>query len=140
MSRASSSRRWVEVAGDDQRGPGGAGHPDREAPDRAAAEHQDRAAGHLRLEHRVDRVAHRIHDGADLGGDAVELHDVGGRHRDVVGEGAVAIHADDLGAPAEVAVAQAALQTVSADDVAFGRDQVAHREQVAAAPLPCPAG
>ena len=57
------------------------------------------------------------------------LHHVGGRHRDVVGEGAVAVHADDLGALAEVGVAQAALEAVAADDVALGRHQVAHGEE-----------
>ena len=72
----------------------------------------------------MDRVAHRVHDRPDLGGDAVELHDVGGRHRDVVGERAVPIDADDLGPLAEVARAEPALQTVAADDVAFGRDLV----------------
>ena len=103
--------------------------PDREAADRSAAEHQHGAAGHLGLEHGVHRVAHRVHDGADLGRDAVELHDVGGRHRDVLGEGAVPVHADDLGALAEVGRAQPALQAVAADDVALGGHQVAHGEQ-----------
>ncbi len=81
------------------------------------------------LEDGVDGVAHRVHDGADFGGNAVELHHVGGRHRDVVGEGAVAVHADDLGPLAEVAAAGAALEAVPADDVAFGGDQVAHGEE-----------
>ena len=85
--------------------------------------------GHLRLEHGVHRVAHRVHDGADLGGDAVEPHDVRGRHRDELGERAVPVDADDLGALAEVGRAQAALEAVAADDVAFGGDQVADREQ-----------
>ena len=79
----------------------------------------------------MDGVAHRIHDGADIGRDAVELHDVGGRHRDVFGEGAVAVDADDLSAVAEVGVAGAALEAVAADDVAFGGDQVAHGEEAA---------
>ena len=56
-------------------------------------------------------------------------HDVRGRHRDELGEGAVPVDADDLGALAEVGRAQAALQAVAADDVAFGRDQVADGEQ-----------
>ena len=98
------------------------------------------ARHHLALEHRVDGVAHRVHDGADLGGDAVQLHHVRGRHRDVLGERAVAIHADDLGAPAEVGVAQPALQAVAADDVAFGRHQVAHGEQAGRRGIPAQFG
>ena len=78
----------------------------------------------------MDCVAQRIHDSADLGGDSVEFDDVGSRHDDEIGERAVSIHPDDLGAPAEVAVAQAALQAVSADDMTFGGDEIAHREQV----------
>ena len=121
---------WVEVAGYDQRGAGRPGDSHREAPDGAAAEDQYGAAGNLGLENRVDCVAQRIHDRADLGGDAVELDDVGRRHDDEIGERAIPIHSDDLGPPAEVAVAQAALQAVSADDMALGGNEIAHREQV----------
>src|SRR6185503_1294882 len=122
--------RWVEVAGYDQGGPRRPGNSHREAPDWAAAEHQDGAAGNLRLEHRVDGVAQRIHDRADLGGDPVEFDDVGSRHDDEIGERTVPIHPDDLGPPAEMAVAQAALQTVSAYDMTFRGDEIAHREQI----------
>ena len=71
----------------------------------------------------------RVHDGADLGGNPVEPHDVGGGHGDVVGEGAVPIHPDDLGALAEVRRSQSALEAVAAHDVALRGDQVTHGEK-----------
>ena len=77
----------------------------------------------------MHRVAHRVHDGADLGGDAIEAHDVRGRHRDELGEGPVPVHADDLGALAQVGRAQTALEAVAADDVALRCHQVADRKQ-----------
>ena len=77
----------------------------------------------------MHRVAHRVHDGADLGGDSIELHDVGNRHGDEVRKGAVPVDSDDLRPAAEVGVAQPALEAVAADDVALGRYQVADGEQ-----------
>ena len=74
-------------------------------------------------------VAQRIHDRADLGGDAVQLHDVARGHRDEVGKRAVAVDANDLGALAEMTGTEAALEAVPADDVALGGDQVAGGEQ-----------
>jgi hypothetical protein len=73
----------------------------------------------------VDRVSGRVHDGADLGGNSIQLHHIRGGHRDVLSEGAIAIYANDLGALAEVCFANPALETVSAHYVAFGRDEVA---------------
>ena len=78
----------------------------------------------------MNRVAQGIHDGADLGGDAVELDNVGGGHDDEIGERAIPIDPDDLGPPAEMTVTEAALQAMSADDVTLGGDEIAHREQV----------
>src|SRR5690606_11177190 len=50
---------------------------------------------------------------------------VGGRHHDVLGEGAVAVHADAHRVRAQVGAAAAAVAAVAADDVAFGRDALA---------------
>ena len=122
----------VEVAGDDERRTGGASDAHRKAADRPAAEYEHGAPGDRGLQNGVDGVAHRIHDRADLGGDSVELHHVRCRHRDVVGERAVAIDADDLRALAEVSGAQPALEAVPADDVAFRGYRVSHREQLLA--------
>ena len=126
----------VEVAGDDERRTGGAGDAHRKAADRAAAEHEDGAAGDRGFENGVDGVAHRIHDRADFGGDSIELHHVRCGHRDVVGKRAVAVDADDPGALAEMGRAQAALETVPADDVAFRGYRVSNGEQLFALGLP----
>jgi hypothetical protein len=77
----------------------------------------------------VHRVAQRVHDGPDLGRDPIEPHHIGRGHRDELGERAVPVDADDLGALAQVGGAQAALQAVPADNVALGGDQVPDREQ-----------
>ena len=136
MARASSSRFGLKSLAMTSDAPAARATPTAKQPIGPQPSTSTVLPGTSRLEHGVDRVAHRVHDGADLGGDAVELHDVGGRHRDVVGEGAVAVHADDLGALAEVGVAQAALEAVAADDVSFGGDQVADGEQSGAGRLP----
>ena len=69
-------------------------------------------------------VAHRVHHGAYGGRDAVERQDVRGRHDDVFGERAIAIHADDPGVATNVAVSGAALETVSAHYMPLGGDQL----------------
>ena len=91
--------RGIEVAGDDQRGPGGPGDPDREAARSGRSPARTPccpAAPRLRA-----RCGPRCPIGSMIapivGRDAVELHHVGGRHGDVVGEGAVAVDADDPG-------------------------------------------
>ena len=55
----------------------------------------------------------------------VEVPDVGRRHRDVLGEAAVAVDADDLRVRADVRVARAAEQAASVDDVSFRRYAIA---------------
>jgi hypothetical protein len=76
----------------------------------------------------VEGVAHRIHDGADLGRDALQRKDIAGRHRDELGERAVAVHPDDPGILADVTVAGAALQAVAAHDVSFRGHDLPHRQ------------
>src|SRR5690606_31463935 len=67
----------IEVAGDHERSASRPGHADGEASDGAAAEYQHRAAGNVAaLQHGVHGVPHRVHDGPDLRGNAVELHHV----------------------------------------------------------------
>ena len=53
------------------------------------------------------------------------MPDVRCRHRDVLGEASVAIHADDPRVRADVRIARAAEQTSTIDDVALGRDAIA---------------
>ena len=89
------------------------------------ASHQQCARGH-RPQTRPRRRA--VCD-RELGGDAVEPHDVGDRHRDIIGERAVAIDADDLGTLAEVGAAGPALEAVPANDVSLGRHQVPDLEE-----------
>ena len=63
---------------------------------------------------------------AEVAGDAgVELPDVGGGDADVVGECPIGIDAEDFDELADVRLAAAALQAVSAGDVHFGGDEVA---------------
>src|SRR5207245_8025131 len=101
---------------------------------------EDGAGGNVRGQHRMERVAHRVHDGADRGRDAVERQNVGGGHGDILGERPVAVHADDARVLADVAVAGATLQAVPAHDVPFGGheltglqlgDAVAHAHDLA---------
>jgi len=102
----------------------------RKAADRPAPNNENGAAGNLCGQHRVERVPHRVHDRPDFGGDgsSIERQHIGRGHRDVLGEGAVAIDADDARVLADVTVAGAALETVTADDVAFGGDEVTRTE------------
>ena len=129
IAQASSSRRGLKSLAMTSDAPAARATPTAKQPIGPQPSTSTVLPGTVGLEDGVDRVAHRIHDGADLGGDSVELHHVRGRHRDVVGEGAVAVDADDPGALAEVSRAQPALEAVPADDVAFRGDRVAHGEQ-----------
>src|SRR3546814_4094471 len=52
---------------------------------------------------------------------------VAGRHHDVFGERAVAVHADADGVRAQVLLAGAAVAAVAADDMALGRNPLADR-------------
>ena len=70
-------------------------------------------------------VPHRVVDPADVEADGVvEVPDVAGGHSDVVGEGAVPVHADDLRVRADVRVAGPAEMAAPADDVPFRRHPV----------------
>src|SRR3546814_4973453 len=60
----------------------------------------------------------------DLVGDRPQ---VAGRHHDVFGERAVAVHADADGVRAQVLLAGAAVAAVAADDMALGRNPLADR-------------
>ena len=63
---------------------------------------------------------------ADVKGDVVvKVPHVCGRHRDVFGEAAVAIDADDLRVGTHVRVSRATQQTSTVDDVPLGRDAIA---------------
>ena len=73
-------------------------------------------------------IADRIHDCTGLDGNSVEVHHVARRHRDEFGERSVTVDADDRRADAEMSITRAARDAVTADDVPFRRDQVAHCE------------
>src|SRR3546814_10135900 len=62
----------------------------------------------------------------DLVGDRPQ---VAGRHHDVFGERAVAVHADADGVRAQVLLAGAAVAAVAADDMALGRNPLARTEE-----------
>jgi hypothetical protein len=73
----------------------------------------------------MECVAHRVVDSADVVADrVVEVPDIRRRHRDVLGEAAVAIDADDFRVRANVCVAGAAEKTASVNDVTFGGDAI----------------
>jgi len=120
----------VEVAGDDKGGSCGSRDTYGKAPDRPTAQNKDPASSHhSALEDGVHRVSGRVHDGADLGRNSVQLHHIRGGHRNELGKCPISIYSNDLGAPAEVGFTDSALETVSAHYVAFGRHQVAGLEQ-----------
>ena len=118
--------RVVDVRRDDARRARRLADADREDADRTAAGDEHRRAGNLGRERGVERVAHRIVNAADVERDVVvEMPDVRRRHRDVLGEAAVAIDADDLRVRADVRVAGAAEQAAPVDDVSFRRHAIA---------------
>src|SRR5207248_9140360 len=111
-----------------------------ETTDGTAPHDEHGTARNIRCQHRVKRVAHGVHHSAHRGGNAVERQHIGGGHGDVLRERAVAVHTDDAGVLADVAVAGAALETVSAHDMALGGDELpgpelrhpaAHRDDLA---------
>ncbi len=78
----------------------------------------------------MKRVPQGIHHGADRRRCGAEGHDVDGGHGYELGKGAVAVHADDPSLLADMAVPGPALATVTANDVALRRDQLARRKLV----------
>src|SRR5271157_403979 len=108
------------------RGSAGASHRDGEQPDRAAAGDGHAPGGDLAGQHRVHRVAQRIEDGRVFLRDGrIELPDVRLGNDDVLGEGAIRVHADDLHMLADVRFAGAALQALAAGHVHLGGNEVA---------------
>ncbi|CAM5629473.1 hypothetical protein RLIN73S_05304 [Rhodanobacter lindaniclasticus] len=94
--------------------------------DRAGTGDQHVLADQVELQRAVRGVAVGVEEGGQLGGDLVgDRPQLGGRHGHVLGERAVAVHADADGVRAQVLAAGAAVAAVAADDVAFGGDAVA---------------
>src|SRR5690606_20677570 len=90
--------------------------------DRAGTGDQHVLADHVELQRAVRGVAVRVEERGKFRRDLVgDRPQVGGRHDDVFGEGAVAIDADADGVRAQVLAAAAAVAAVAAHDVAFGR-------------------
>ena len=116
----------VHVGGDDARRAGRFADPYGERADRTATGDQHHRAGNLGRERGVEGVAHRIVDAADVVADRiVEVPDVGGRHRDELGETAVTIDPDDPGGRVGVRVSGATEEGAFVDDVSLGGDPVA---------------
>ena len=119
--------RGIDVDRKDERCSGGARNGYGHESDRADPGDSDALHADTRGHDGVHGVAERIEDGGELiGNRRIEPPDVVFRNRNVFGEGAVAIDADDLHALADMRVAGAAEQTGEVDDVPFGRDALAH--------------
>src|SRR5581483_1078418 len=125
LGEAEAERR--PVGGDHDRRAGRARDPDREQPDRPAAEHGDRAAGEVLLAGREDGVPERLLERRDLRRKLrpVVPPDHGFGDGDVACESALAVDAEDPGPLAHVRVPRAALEAHPAGDVALGGDVVA---------------
>ncbi len=124
------------IGGKHAPGSRGARDGDAEEPDGPAAEDRHRLAREIVLARREDRVAERLLERRDLGRELRSI--VGPDHRlghdDELGEGAVAVDAEDLRLLAHVRLARAAVEAHAARDVALGRDVVALRDAAHVAP------
>src|ERR1700674_3826502 len=116
----------IRVDGDDLRSAGRSRHADGHEPDRPGAGDQDGLQTDVTDRNSVDRVADRVEDGGPFIRHAgIELPDVALGHGDVVGETAVAIHADHFDGGADVRLTRATQETGAVRDVAFGRHALA---------------
>ena len=110
----------------------GARNLDRHQADRADAGDHHALDADAGRHHRVHGVAERIEDRRALVGNRrVEPPDVILRHRDVLGERAVAIDADDLHVLADMRLAGAAEPAREVGDVTFGGHSIADDERSA---------
>lgn len=110
-------------------GPAVAGNERRHDPDRARPGDEHVLAGERELQGRVHGIAERVEEGGQLGVDDLGLnpHIVGGHH-DVVGEGAIAVHAHRVRAHAHVAPSRPAVAAPAAHHMSLDRDVGAHLE------------
>ena len=98
-------------------------------PDRPGAGDQHVLADQREGQRGVHGVAERVEDRGDVEVDRDPVHpDVGGGQRDVLGERAVAAHAEADGVAAQVPAAGQAVAALAADQVALAADQVADRD------------
>ena len=122
----------VGLADDDVAGAGVADDGGRHQPDRPGADDEDVLAEDRERERGVDRVAERVED--RLATSAVDprpvVPDVRHRQHDLLGERAVAAHAQPDRVRAEVPAAGPAVAAAAADDVALAADDVADCEVV----------
>ena len=120
----------VDLGDGDARGAGDARDLGAHGADRPVAQHRDGLAGEVRDLRRVDGVAERVEERADLGRDhrGVERHDVERGHDDVLREAAVAVNAEDPGVLADVALSGAAGTARAAGHVHLGGDVLADLE------------
>src|SRR5215469_16678778 len=116
----------IDIDRDDLRRAGRARDGDRHEPDRADARDDDALRADARSHDGVNSVAERVEHGCPrIRNGRVELPDIVLGHRDVIGETAVAIDADDLDVFADVRLSGAAQVTDAARDVALCRYAVA---------------
>jgi hypothetical protein len=99
------------------------------AANRAGAGDEHVLADEVVLQRRMHGVAERIEAREHVERDRrIDMHRIGGGDTEVIGKGAVAIHADPAGTLAEMPPAREAVAAPAADDVALAVDQVADPE------------
>src|ERR1700674_5165598 len=114
------------AAAENLQAPARSRHADGHEPDRPGAGDQDGLQTDVTDRNSVDCVAERVEDGGPFIRHAgIELPDVALGHGDVVGETAVAIHADHFDGGADVRLTRATQETGAVRDVAFGRHALA---------------
>ena len=101
-------------------------YPRRHDANRARASNQDVFADHVERKRRVRRVSERVEDGVELVVDRrIAVPHVRLGDAEILGEGAVAVHANALRLAAEVALPGAAVAAVAAHDVPFAAHALA---------------
>src|ERR1051326_97082 len=119
-SRRKRQPRLVYVGCDDPRCTGGLADANREQADRTASGDQHCCAGDLRAPRGMACVTHWIVNAADIVRNVViEMPDVRRRHRDVLGEAPVTVHANDLRVRAYMSISGSTQHAAAVDDVAL---------------------
>jgi hypothetical protein len=119
----------VDVGDDDAAGARIAADARGDNADRAGADDQHILADEVEHQRRVGGVAEGVKEGDDVLGQILgDGDDVGGRDAQILGKGAVAVHADAAGVLAPLDVAAVAVAAAAAGDVALAGDALTDRE------------
>ena len=117
---------FVDVGRNNPRRAGRATNADCKRADGTTSRDQHDRSRNLCRERRMKCIPHRIVNAADVIADRViQVPNVRRRHRDVLGEAPVAVHADDARARIDVCISGATEERTFIDDVSFGRDAIA---------------